>query len=204
MKTSKIIGITGGIGAGKSLLAKIYAEAGFPVFSADQIAKEIVAKGTAGWQEIVDTFGSEILGADGEIQRAILRARISQNPADRQKLDAITHPKIQKRSAELFAEAAHQGHSLLFYEAPLLFEAKSDKKMDAIICVHAPDEIRIQRTMARDGSQREQVEKLLKSQMPQSEKIKRSDFQLLNDGDKSQFRAAALELLERLKEKFLA
>ncbi len=204
MKNWKVIGITGGIGAGKSLLAKIYAAAGFPVFSADQIAKEIIAKGTPGWQEIVDTFGKEILGKDGEIQRALLRERIAKNPADRLQLDAITHPKIQKRSAELFAEAAQQGHSLLFYEAPLLFEAKSDKKMDAVICVHAPDEVRIKRTMARDGSQRDQVEKLLNSQMSQAEKIKRSDFALLNDGDTAQFKASALELLEQLKKKYQA
>ncbi len=204
MKTWNVIGITGGIGAGKSLLAKIYAAAGFPVFSADQIAKEIIAKGTPGWQEIVDTFGKEILGPDGEIQRTLLRERITKNSAERQKLDAITHPKIQKRSAELFGKAAQQGHSLFFYEAPLLFEANSDKKMDAVICVHAPDEVRIQRTMARDGSQRDQVEKLLKSQLPQAEKIKRSDYTLLNDGDTTQFKAAALALLERLKAKYRA
>lgn len=202
MNNWKVIGITGGIGAGKSLLAKIYAAAGFPVFSADQIAKEIIAKGTTGWQEIVDIFGKEILGKDGEIQRALLRERITKNPVERQKLDAITHPKIQKRSAELFAEAAQQGHSLIFYEAPLLFEAQSDKKMDAVICVHAPDELRIQRTMARDGSQRDQVEQLLNSQMPQAEKIQRSDYALENAGDRTQFEAAALALLARLKAKY--
>lgn len=199
LKQVKIIGITGGIGAGKSLLSKIYSEQGYPVFNADQIAKEILAKGSPGWKEVVAAFGQEILLDDGEIDRKKLRAEISKDPEARQRLDSITHPKIQARSKEHFEEAAKEGHALIFYEAPLLFEAKSDKKMDFVICVVAPDELRVQRTALRDKRPPEEVRKLLQSQMSQEEKAKRSAFVIENKGNEADFKKEALALLARIQ-----
>jgi dephospho-CoA kinase len=198
VKKAILIGITGGIGAGKSALGKIYAEAGYPVFSADAIAREILAPGTPGWQKVVDTFGKQILASNGEIDRPRLRAKISNNEEDRKKLDSITHPLIQIRSQQLFHEAVQQGNQIVFYEAPLLFEANSHKKMDKVICVHASDATRIQRTMDRDHKSREEVEKLLKGQMAQEEKMQRSDFLIENEGTEEQLRTKGLALVRSI------
>lgn len=199
LKQVKIIGITGGIGAGKSLLSRIYSEQGYPVFNADQIAKEILSKDTDGWKEVASTFGNEILLKNGEIDRKKLRERISKDPEARKLLDAITHPKIQTRSKELFQKAAAAGHTIIFYEAPLLFEANSDKKMDFVICVTAPDEVRIQRTAKRDKRPEEEIRKLLQSQMSQEEKAKKSNYVIENKGSESEFQKEALALLEKIR-----
>jgi dephospho-CoA kinase len=193
-----LVGITGGIGAGKSLLATFFREKGYPVFSADVIAREIVAPGSPALEEIRAVFGPEFIRTDGTLDRALLRERIAADPALRLKLEAITHPRIQARSLELARDAFAKGAGLVFYEAPLLFEANSDRKMDKVICVHAPDELRIARTMARDGGSREQAEKLLRSQMPQEEKMKRAALLVENAGTPEDLREAAERLLKQL------
>ncbi len=198
VKKAILIGITGGIGAGKSALGKIYAEAGYPVFSADKIAREILAPNSIGWQKVVETFGKEILADNGEIDRAKLRVQISNNEEDRKKLDAITHPLIQNRSQQLLQKAITQGNEIVFYEAPLLFEAQSHKKMDKVICVHASDATRIQRTMERDNRSKEEIERLLKGQMPQEEKMRRSDYLIKNDGTEEELRANGLNLVRSI------
>ncbi len=195
----QLVGITGGIGAGKSAVATLYREAGYPVFSADEIAREIVAPGQAALEEIRKEFGPMALRADGSLDRAFLRAEITRDSSLRLKLEAITHPRIQLRSQELAQVAFRTGSSIVFYEAPLLFEAKSDRAMDKVICVHAPEELRIARTMKRDGSTREAAEKLLASQMPQEEKMKRADFLIENAGDLTNLKAESMRVLAELQ-----
>ena len=192
------MGITGGIGAGKSLLATFFRDHGYPVFSADEIAREIVAPGSPALEEVRALFGPSSIRADGTLDRALLRQKIAADPALRLKLEAITHPRIQARSQELARDAFAAGATLVFYEAPLLFEAKSDRQMDKVICVHAPDEVRIARTRARDGGTREQAEKLLRSQLPQEEKVRLADFAIENAGTEADLRAAAETLLKQL------
>jgi dephospho-CoA kinase len=198
-KKGLLVGITGGIGAGKSTVCRVFREAGYPVFSADEIAREVVQPGSPALAEIAQLFGPAALGPDGSLDRAYARERISRDPSLRRRLEAITHPRIQARAQELTKQAFSDGHEVVFYEAPLLFEAKSDREMDKVICVHAPDEIRLARVMARDGSTREQAERLLVSQMPQAEKIRRADFLLENGGGEEELRRAARNLLAQIK-----
>ncbi len=197
-KKGLLVGITGGIGAGKSLLATYYREKGYPVFSADEIAREIVAPGSPALPEIVGVFGPSALLPDGTVNRALLREKIAADPALRLKLEAITHPRIQARSLALANDSFAGGARVVFYEAPLLFEANSDRTMDKVICVHAPDEMRIARAVARDGSSRELVEKLLRSQIPQEEKMKKSDFLVENAGTEAELRIAGDKILALL------
>jgi dephospho-CoA kinase len=197
-KKGLLVGITGGIGAGKSLVATFFREQGYPVFSADEIAREIVAPGEPALSEIVGVFGPSALLPDGTLDRASLRSRIAAEPALRLKLEAITHPRIQARSLELAEKAFAGGAKLVFYEAPLLFEAKSERRMDKVICVHAPDSVRIERTMKRDGASRELAEKLLAAQLPQEEKMRQADYLLENSGDAAALRTAAAALLRDL------
>lgn len=205
MKTKKdhtrnhvLVGITGGIGAGKSALAAVFSRLGYPVLSADALAREVVAPGSPALQEIVKVFGSEALLADGGLNRAWVRSEIARDSSLRLKLEAITHPRIQAlslaRSKELFSDGA----LVVFYEAPLLFEAKSEKNMDAVICVHAPDKLRVARVVARDGVSTIEAERLLAAQMPQEEKMKRSDYLVLNDGDQAALERRAREVLAEL------
>lgn len=197
----RIVGITGGIGAGKSAVATLYREAGYPVFSADEIAREIVDVGSSALGEIAQVFGPQSLRADGSLDRAYVRQAMASHPDLRLKLEAITHPRIQARSESLAREAFAKGATIVFYEAPLLFEAKSDRAMDKVICVHAPDEMRIERTMKRDGCSREEAEKILRSQMLQEEKMRRADFLIENAGDLAQLKAAAMLVLVALARK---
>ncbi len=193
-----LVGITGGIGAGKSAVATLYREAGFPVFSADEIAREIVRPGSSALKEIRLLFGPSSIKLDGNLDRSLVREKITGDPSLRQKLDAITHPRIQKRSLELAEAAFEGGAEIVFYEAPLLFEAQSDHTMDKVICVHAPDTLRIERTMKRDGTTREAAEMLLASQMPQEEKMRKADFLVRNSGELAELRINALETLKEL------
>ncbi len=203
-----LVGITGGMGAGKSLLATYYRDAGFPVFSADEIAREIVTPGSPAYAEIAKLFGPEAIRAEGTLDRSFLRAQITTDPALRAKLEAITHPRIQNRMQELAEGAFTNGASIVFYEAPLLFEARngnilnkihSGRKIDKVICVHAPDELRIERVMKRDGTDRLQTGKLLASQMAQDEKMRRSDYLVENTGGSEELKESAEKVLGELR-----
>jgi dephospho-CoA kinase len=193
-----LIGITGGVGAGKSVVAEFLRKKAYPVFSADEIAREVVAPGSPALEEIRKLFGSAAIRADGSLDRAYMRSRILQDSSLRLRLEAITHPRIQSRAQELSLQAFRDGAQLVFYEAPLLFEAKGERKLDKIICVHADDEIRIQRVMQRDKCARDQAESLLRSQMPQEEKKRRSDFLIRNEGDQAELEKETESVLNSL------
>lgn len=202
MKKKITIGITGGIGSGKSTVARLLAEKGYPVISADEIAKEITEPGSEALDKIASKIGRDAISPDGTLNRSWLRKEISHNPKVREMLDSITHPIIQKRSRELRDQAFSAGSDLVFYEAPLLFEAKSNTGLDGVICVHAEDPIRIQRVRERDQRSLEEIEKLLKSQMPQAEKMKLSNYWIENNGDKKSLLAATNKVMEEIKKKF--
>lgn len=194
-----LVGITGGIGAGKSAVATVFREAGYPVFSADEIAREVVRPGSSALKEIRLLFGAKAIKMDGNLDRPYVREKITADPSLRQKLDAITHPRIQRRSLELAQAAFDGGAEIVFYEAPLLFEANSDHSMDKVICVHAPDEVRIERTIKRDGSTRIAAEQLLAAQMPQDEKMRKSDYLVRNSGNLAEMKINAMEVLKELQ-----
>jgi dephospho-CoA kinase len=198
MKKS-LVGITGGIGAGKSALARVFTEAGYPVLSADELAREVVAPGSEALGEIVAVFGPAALAADGSLNRSWVRSAIAGDPSLRARLETITHPRIQALSLARASDLFEQGQELVFYEAPLLFEAGSDRNLSAVICVHAADSVRVDRVMKRDGRPRAEVEKLLHSQMPQEEKMRRSSFLVRNEGSEAELRARGMEVLAELR-----
>ena len=193
------VGITGGIGSGKSTVSRVFAEAGYPVLSADEINRELTQPGGQALGEIRNVFGDEAISGDGALNRGFLRAEITRDPKLRLKLEAIMHPKIQAESKRRVDELFQQGKKIVFYEAPLLFEAKSEKALDLVVCVHASDETRIHRVIKRDHCSREQAERLLRSQMPQEEKMRRSDFLIENEGSQHELVAAAEETLKKLE-----
>lgn len=193
------VGITGGIGSGKSTVSRYLAESGHPVLSADEINRELTQPGAAALGEISQVFGAQAIAADGSLDRAFMRAEITREPALRLKLEAIMHPRIQQLSKERADELFAQDKRIVFYEAPLLFEARGEKALDLVVCVHARDELRIERTVKRDRCSREQAEKLLLSQMPQAEKMAKSDYLISNEGDESILKTATLAVLGQLQ-----
>lgn len=196
---NKLIGLTGGIGAGKSTVADFFRNAGITVINADQLAREITEPGEPALAEIVSVFGTAAINGDGTLNRSHIRSQILEHPELRQRLEQITHPRIQALSKQRTEEAFAEGHHLVIYEAPLLFEAKSDHAMDEVICVIADDNIRIKRVMSRDNITREQAEKILQTQMPQEEKVARSRFVIKNDGDVRSLELIAMAVLKQIR-----
>jgi len=173
------IGITGGIGSGKSYVSKIFGALGVPCYDADMEAKRLMNNDLHIREALVKAFGPQVYGLDGLIDRAYLSALVFR---DREKLDllnGIVHPAVI-RHAEDWAEA--QTHPYSLKEAALLFESGSYRLLDRTILVSAPEEERIRRVMQRDGATKAEVVRRIEKQMPEEEKAKLADFVIVNDG----------------------
>jgi len=174
------VGITGGIGSGKTTVCRIFEVLGIPVYYADDRAKAIMVENTAVVEQIKNLFGSEAYLPDGSLNRAHI-AEVAFNDQEKlNQLNGIVHPAV-------FADgdAWHKQQTDVPYtlkEAALLFESGGYKLMDKMITVVAPEELRIQRVVQRDGSSKEQVQKRIAKQMLDEEKIKPADYVIHNDG----------------------
>lgn len=178
-----VLGITGGIACGKSLISRFFEELGAEVLSADLLAREVVRPGENTFKEIVAHFGDEILTGEGTIDRARLAQRIFQSPDERQKLNQITHPAIA-RLADLRINELRKKQEipLIIYEAPLLFEAGREKSVDLVLVVTSTPERQIERLMRRDNVPREEALQKISAQMPLADKIDRADIVIENNG----------------------
>lgn len=173
---AKIIGLTGGIGSGKSTIAKYFKSKGIPVYIADTEAKKIMDTDLI-IGKIVDTFGIEVLQEE-KINRSKLSALVFNHPEKLEKLNQIIHPAV-KSHFENWVKMHHQ-HSFLIKEAAILFESGSYKDCDKIILVTAPKDIRIERVMNRDGISKEDVEARMRNQWTDKQKIPFCDFIIQN------------------------
>ena len=176
------IGLTGGIGSGKSTAARRFAELGAKVYHADELSRQALDPGAICYEQVVSAFGEEILLPDGTIDRKKLGAIVFGNEEKRQTLNSIIHPYVIN---ELLALAQHdfqsEGTSVAVFEVPLLFESGMDAYMDKNTVVICDRESRITRVMERDGLTREQVEARMRAQMPEEEKRLRADCILDNN-----------------------
>lgn len=180
----KVIALTGGIGSGKSRVARLLGELGAAVISADEIAREVTAPGTPAHRAVVEAFGPEVLLADGSLDRRALAARVFADEEARRRLEAITHPEIRREMARRL-EALRSGSPpppAAVLEIPLLFETGRQHEFDEVWVVWAPREARISRVMARDGVRREDVEARMRAQLPLEEKVKLADVVIDNGG----------------------
>ena len=176
------IGITGGIGSGKSTAAAVFEVLGIPVYYADSRAKWLMVHQKTLVASIKTLFGSKAYQIDGLLNRAHIADIAFNNPEKLKKLNALVHPAVK-----LDYEQWHQQQQNVPYtlkEAALLFESKSAKELDAIIEVFAAQKIRIERVRKRDGLSRKQVLSRIRSQMPEREKRKLADYVIVNDGKK--------------------
>lgn len=194
----KLVGLTGGIGSGKSTVGKLVQRLGVPLIDADQLAREVVQPGTPALADIAREW-PEVIAADGSLDRPRLGAKVFSDPAARRRLEAITHPRIQERMRDQVAALAAQGHRLVFYEASLLVEAGRAHEFDALVVVTASEAQQLARTMARDGSSHEQALARLKAQFPLAEKQKLATHLIDNSGDLAATEAQVQVLVDELR-----
>jgi len=175
------VGLTGGIGSGKSLVCSIFSAMGYPVFNADYEARLVVENDTNTINKIKALFGEGIY-ADGNLNRAKVGEMVFSNPSLLEKLNGIVHPPVIERFFRWVEE--NKQHAIVVMEAAILFESGTDKGVDKVILVIAPNEIRIERIKARDGLSQELISDRMSRQLPQDELIKRSNYIIDNDGVK--------------------
>ena len=174
-----LVALTGGIGSGKTFAGDLFADLGAVVVDSDQLARDVVERGTPGFDEIVARFGDEVL-KDGILDRSKLAEIIFNDPTARKDLEEITHPRIRKALDEI-VESLAPG-TVVINQIPLLVETKGKSRFDRVITISAPIEIRTQRLLER-GMKGYEIEKRLASQVADSAREEIADHVLRNDGD---------------------
>jgi dephospho-CoA kinase len=177
----RVLGLTGGIGSGKSQVAQMFRDLGAEVIDADQLARDVVEPGQPALQEIASTFGQEVLLPDGRLDRGALARIIFSNPAARVKLNAITHPPIRERmEAEVAARQSRPG--LLILDIPLLYENDRMRAVEKVIVVWVDADTQEGRLRRRDGLGEEEARQRIAAQMPLDAKRDRADLVIDNSG----------------------
>ncbi|TYR15082.1 dephospho-CoA kinase [Corynebacterium urealyticum] len=180
-----LIGLTGGIGSGKTTVATRLKGLGARIVDADKIAREIVEPGEPALAELAEAFDG-VLNADGSLNRAELARQAFAAPDATEKLNSITHPRIRERTLERFAEARTDGVPVLVYDMPLLIENGEYKKMDHVLVVDAADEIRIDRLVNSRGLDEEDARRRIAAQISREERLAAADSVVDNSGTRDQ------------------
>ena len=175
-----LVGLTGGIGSGKSTVARLLANKGLYVVDADELAREVVEPGSPALREIFDAFGGAVFGPDGQLDRKALGQLVFSDEGKRRQLEAITHPRIFERFQARTAAAQQRGETVVVYDAPLLYERQLDTLMNAVVVVTVPEAVQKERLRLRDGLSDDEIELRLRSQMPLGDKVARADFVIDN------------------------
>lgn len=177
--TKHVIGLTGGIGSGKSAATEAFKSLGISIVDADEVARDVVAVGSEGLRHIVARFGRGILLEDGQLNRPALRERVFSHEADKHWLNQLLHPLIRaKMLADI--DAAHSAYCIL--SVPLLIENNMENLCDRVIVVDCPESLQLSRALQRDGSSRETIESIMASQASRSERLEKADDVINNTG----------------------
>ena len=177
------VGITGGIGSGKSTVCRLFETLGVPVYDADYWARWLIVEDPALRAAITRLFGAEAYLPDGSYNRSLVAGIVFQDPEKLAALNAAVHPVLEQHSRRWHEEQARSGRPYTLKEAALLVESGSQQYLDALIVVTAPEALRVRRVMARDGVPEDAVRARLRNQLPEAEKVKRADFWVVNDGE---------------------
>lgn len=185
MKRPLQIGLTGGIASGKSTVSGLFAALGVPVIDTDQIARDVVAPGTALQASVLARFGAHLLAPGGELDRRALRERVFADAAERQALENLLHPAIM---AELGRRAASAGGAYQILAIPLLVEHNLKSSVDRVLLVDCNPELQLRRVQVRDGVTRDQAQAVLAAQAPRAARLSVADDVISNDGDLQRLR----------------
>jgi len=179
-----IIGITGGIGSGKSYISRGLAKHGFVIYDCDKQAKRLIEQDSEVKKQISALLGEEAY-VDGKYQTKVVAAKVFNNPTLLQSLNAIVHPAVKKDILRLADSPVHRfADSPILVESAILFESGLDKICNQVIAVTAPEEVRIERAMCRDHTSLEQIRSRINAQMSDSERASKADIVIYNDGTK--------------------
>jgi dephospho-CoA kinase len=176
------VGLTGNIAGGKTVVAERWRNAGVAVIDADRLGHAVLTDDGEAQAALIEAFGAEILDADGSIDRVALGARAFRSPADTVRLNAIVHPPLLERLGREIDAARREGHPTVVIDAALIFEFGIPEDLDRIVLVTAPRELRAERLARQRGLSLERIEELMAAQVPDIEKVGRSDYVIVNDG----------------------
>ncbi|HTL42486.1 MAG TPA: dephospho-CoA kinase [Pseudolysinimonas sp.] len=197
-----LVGLTGGIASGKSVVAARLAEHGAVVVDADVIARQVVEPGTPALARIAHEFGPDVLAPDGSLDRAALGAIIFSDEAKRLLLNSITHPAILEESQRQFAAAgAADPDAVVVYDVPLLSEARSRAEFDVVVVVSAPEETRIERMVSIRGMSVEEATRRIRSQVPEDTRRAMADIIIESGGTLDETLAQADAVWEQLHQR---
>ncbi len=194
----KIIGLTGGIGSGKSTVSEYLASKGIKIVDADKISHEMMENGSSLLEELAIAFGDEIINSDGSLNRRELARLAFATEEGKNLLNRITHKEISKRVDRQIAELKKSNERIIFFDAPLLFEAGMDSKTGETWLVHVDEATRISRVRDRDGLSEEEILARIKAQMSEEEKLARASHVLDNSGSVEELYAQVDSLLAEL------
>jgi dephospho-CoA kinase len=204
---ASVLGLSGGIGTGKSTVARFFDSFGAIVIDADAIVHELQAPGAPMLDEIKEAFGSELVDAEGRLDRQALSAIAFGDVSDRKRLEEIVHPKVTATIAERVASAQAAGASLIVIDIPLLFERSTRSPngefthtFDAAVLVYASEQQQIERQISRDGCDRESALQRIRAQLPIERKKAMADVVIDNTGSLEETRRQTMELFERFTE----
>jgi dephospho-CoA kinase len=193
----KRVGLTGGVASGKSTVSTILDELGAVVVDADVLAREVVAPGTDGLREVVDAFGSEVLTEDGELDRPAMGAIVFADAERRRILEAIIHPRVRARGAEIEATAGPD--AVVVHDIPLLAETGQASGFDAVIVVDVPTEVQVQRMIHLRGMTREDAEARVATQASREERLAIATHVVDNTGTVEDLRRRVIEVYRALR-----
>jgi len=190
-----VVGVTGGIGSGKSALTRYLELQGITVVDADLAARLVVEPGRPALHAIAEHFGADILQADGTLDRAALRQKVFADPTERRWLEQLTHPLIGE---ELQRQLAESRSAYTVLSSPLLLEGSQSLLTDMVVVVDVPPALQLQRTMARDDNDEAQVRRIMAAQMDREERLSKADVVIDNSGSLAQLEAQAEALHQSL------
>jgi dephospho-CoA kinase len=180
-----LVGLTGGIATGKSMVSEILRQLGCEIIDADRLARDVVEPEQPAWKQIVAEFGGGVVTAEGALDRKKLGAIVFADPERRKRLEAITHPAIRARFQARLDELAAQGFAgIVVFDAPVMIESGNYKNMDRLVVVVTDDATQAARLQERDGTDEAEGRRKIASQMPLAEKAKLADYVIDNSGDR--------------------
>jgi len=197
-----VVGLTGGVGAGKSTVSQMLADHGAVIVDADAIARAVVEPGTPGFQEVLDAFGDEVLYYDGMLDRKALAALVFRDPVARGKLESIIHPLVRQQSDLMTALA--DDDAIVVHDVPLLAETGRTEAYDVIVVVDAPEDVRIARLLHSKGWDVAAAKDRIAAQSSSAQRLAIADEVVENTGDIAELQIQVDALWERLKQRATA
>ena len=201
MRKAIVVGLTGQTGTGKTTVGNELKKYGYSVIDADKVARLFTEKGSPTLKKLAEAFGKEIIKSDGTLDRALLADKAFSNEKMLELLNSITHPEIVRLIMKKVNGEFFNGFEGVIIDAPQLFESGLDKKCNMIIAVTAPENIRLERIMKRDGISEEPARKRMAAQLPEEFFTQQSDIVVVNNGDNENLAKQVLYAARKMEEK---